>query len=244
MMVLCPNHHDEATNGGLDEKQQRKHKEKPFNILHGYSKGQLTIKQEDTSINIGGYLFIAGQGPLIMIDQEPLFSLALSPFGSLLIDLKLYDEKKNLVAEIIENEWIAYAAPLPWDLEFSYQELIIRSASRKIALNINSKKDPVSIKGSLWGKDRLLEIDNKSITAGQARLIGHGRIIGFTLMLESGKTTGLSLAPQNNIILSDPRLSERTERNDPCPCGSGTKWKKCGFLETEIHKHYLKQKNL
>ncbi len=25
-------------------------------------------------------------------------------------------------------------------------------------------------------------------------------------------------------------------RNDPCPCGSGKKWKKCGLLNTEEHQ--------
>jgi preprotein translocase subunit SecA len=28
-------------------------------------------------------------------------------------------------------------------------------------------------------------------------------------------------------------------RNDPCPCGSGKKWKKCGELNTEEHKELL-----
>jgi preprotein translocase subunit SecA len=28
-------------------------------------------------------------------------------------------------------------------------------------------------------------------------------------------------------------------RNDPCPCGSGKKWKKCGMLNTEEHRNNL-----
>ncbi len=31
-------------------------------------------------------------------------------------------------------------------------------------------------------------------------------------------------------------------RNDPCPCGSGKKWKKCGELNTEEHKALMKSK--
>ncbi len=30
-------------------------------------------------------------------------------------------------------------------------------------------------------------------------------------------------------------------RNDPCPCGSGKKWKKCGYLNTAIHKTKISQ---
>ncbi|HYF10381.1 MAG TPA: preprotein translocase subunit SecA [Candidatus Paceibacterota bacterium] len=32
---------------------------------------------------------------------------------------------------------------------------------------------------------------------------------------------------------------ERVGRNDPCPCGSGKKWKKCGDLNTEEHQRLM-----
>jgi preprotein translocase subunit SecA len=32
---------------------------------------------------------------------------------------------------------------------------------------------------------------------------------------------------------------EKIGRNDPCPCGSGKKWKKCGELNTEEHKQLI-----
>lgn len=35
---------------------------------------------------------------------------------------------------------------------------------------------------------------------------------------------------------------EKIGRNDPCPCGSGKKWKKCGELETEEHKALMTAK--
>ena len=30
--------------------------------------------------------------------------------------------------------------------------------------------------------------------------------------------------------------ADRIERNDPCPCGSGKKWKNCGLKNTEEHQ--------
>ena len=38
---------------------------------------------------------------------------------------------------------------------------------------------------------------------------------------------------------SRPSVSKKAEvgRNDPCPCGSGKKFKKCGMLNTEEHQH-------
>jgi preprotein translocase subunit SecA len=35
---------------------------------------------------------------------------------------------------------------------------------------------------------------------------------------------------------SESGHGERVGRNDPCPCGSGKKWKKCGLLNTEEHQ--------
>lgn len=43
-----------------------------------------------------------------------------------------------------------------------------------------------------------------------------------------------SLPNQNNVL-----TEIEINRNDPCPCGSGKKWKKCGYLNTEEHKKYL-----
>lgn len=34
---------------------------------------------------------------------------------------------------------------------------------------------------------------------------------------------------------------EKIGRNDPCPCGSGLKWKKCGLLNTEEHQKNMAQ---
>ncbi|HEX4103932.1 MAG TPA: preprotein translocase subunit SecA [Candidatus Paceibacterota bacterium] len=36
--------------------------------------------------------------------------------------------------------------------------------------------------------------------------------------------------------------TEKIGRNDPCPCGSGKKWKKCGLLDTEEHRRNMAQK--
>ncbi|MBI2474369.1 MAG: preprotein translocase subunit SecA [Candidatus Taylorbacteria bacterium] len=35
---------------------------------------------------------------------------------------------------------------------------------------------------------------------------------------------------------------EKIGRNDPCPCGSGKKWKKCGDLSTEEHQRNMQKK--
>ncbi len=38
-----------------------------------------------------------------------------------------------------------------------------------------------------------------------------------------------------------PRRTEKVGRNDPCPCGSGKKFKKCGLLNTSEHQRMMNQ---
>jgi preprotein translocase subunit SecA len=34
-------------------------------------------------------------------------------------------------------------------------------------------------------------------------------------------------------------IEKEINRNDPCPCGSGKKWKKCGYINTDEHNKFL-----
>jgi hypothetical protein len=40
------------------------------------------------------------------------------------------------------------------------------------------------------------------------------------------------------LKIETPKIS----RNDPCPCGSGKKYKKCGLLNTKEHQERMKNK--
>lgn len=45
-------------------------------------------------------------------------------------------------------------------------------------------------------------------------------------------------ASKQAVVVSS--AGEKIGRNDPCPCGSGKKWKKCGELNTEEHQKLIK----
>ncbi|MCX6765217.1 MAG: SEC-C metal-binding domain-containing protein, partial [Candidatus Nealsonbacteria bacterium] len=51
-----------------------------------------------------------------------------------------------------------------------------------------------------------------------------------------------SLKPQPQQVKSIPAGQKEIGRNDPCPCGSGKKWKKCGMLNTEEHQRLMREK--
>jgi hypothetical protein len=48
----------------------------------------------------------------------------------------------------------------------------------------------------------------------------------------------MNVVPQS--VTSNTNTSgEKIGRNDPCPCHSGKKWKKCGMLNTEEHQRNI-----
>lgn len=228
MMVLCPNHHAEANALVLDESEQRDRKANPFNCERGFAAGQLALKQRSTEIDLGGHCFVADAGEVIRVDGDVLMAIDLSATGSLLVTLRLFDHEDNLVAEVVENEWISHD-PLPWDIEFRYRELKIRNAPRNIALTIDCRDEPVAIRGHLWRKGRLLEIDDHGLHVDDAHLVGSGKIVGAAIELDASEgATGFRLVPQQpGPKTSVRRASPKVGRNDPCPCGSGRKFKRC-----------------
>ncbi len=52
---------------------------------------------------------------------------------------------------------------------------------------------------------------------------------------------GLSAAAMGGAAPQPPSGGD-VGRNDPCPCGSGKKWKQCGLIGTEKHKQLMAQK--
>ena len=38
------------------------------------------------------------------------------------------------------------------------------------------------------------------------------------------------------VGLASPKLHAEVSRNDPCPCGSTKKWKKCGMINSQEHQ--------
>jgi preprotein translocase subunit SecA len=69
----------------------------------------------------------------------------------------------------------------------------------------------------------------------------------FKLAQESGPgsaSTGVAIPGLNIPVtpsVSAASSGEKIGRNDPCPCGSGKKWKKCGLLNTEEHQKNMAQ---
>ncbi len=176
MMVLCPNCHDEATQGSITTKEQRDYKADPYNVKNGYSQGFLKINDESDNIVIGTNIFNCN-GKLIVVDGEELVSARLDENGNLDFSLKLYNESNNLVLNVQNNEWVT-GDVLPWDIKARYQSLVIQRKSGEIIFEIDTRTTPIKIRADLWKNHANIIIDEK-------QLLVNG---GFIILASSGST--------------------------------------------------------
>jgi len=70
-----------------------------------------------------------------------------------------------------------------------------------------------------------------------------GNVFDLLSKLISNGVNGLAAAPAPIITFSaPPEDAGEIGRNDPCPCGSGKKWKQCGLKNTPEHQANLAKK--
>jgi hypothetical protein len=103
MMVLCNNHHDEATAGVFTEAQQREAKASPRNKRDGHAGGLLRVTQPDCRIALADSTFVVGDGSVVEFNEEPLLEVGLGEARNLLLDLSLYDQSDQLLTRVEEK---------------------------------------------------------------------------------------------------------------------------------------------
>ncbi len=100
-------------------------------------------------------------------------------------------------------------------------------------------RDSVRLRG--YGqRDPLQEFKNEGFTLFQRLLDEVNKNIVHTIFK-------VNTAPQpiNRVEGGGDSVEDKTiGRNDPCPCGSGKKYKRCGLLQTEEHKKLMAQKSV
>jgi hypothetical protein len=187
IMLLCPNHHHEATVGAMKEEEQKPYKNSPYNVNQGFVQGKLKLNQTEPEIIIGSTTFI-GRGEMICVDKEALISLGLES-GRLQLSVRLYDKNDDLVAEIKDNEWVS-GDPLPWDLESGFQTLRIRRRIGDISLEIDARETPIKMRADIWRKGQNYKISQSELSVDgavvQASIVG-GTIEGLCLNIDTLK---------------------------------------------------------
>lgn len=163
IMLLCPEHHDEVTDGAMQLKEQLYYKNNPYNIINGNVIGKLKINQEHPVITLGRVEFVGRCE--VVVDNETILYVGLDNSASfdksyrLSISLKLYNQNDELLINIRNNEWIS-GDHILWDIQADHQYLILRRKLGDIAIEINAKKYPVFLRADLWRKKQHILLHN------------------------------------------------------------------------------------
>jgi hypothetical protein len=166
----------------------------------------LHTRQKYCAVLAGGVLLV-GEGPVIVADGEPLLSLAPGASGHVRLSVNLRDENDNVVALIEDNEWISGDAAV-WDMESDHQKLVVRSAAKRVALNLSMKGEPAYLRAKFWHSGYLVDLRGigirvNGIDAGQHLSEGLA-FAGMTLDLDTS-IPRVQLSPQlkNAMIVSE-----------------------------------------
>jgi hypothetical protein len=201
MMVLCPNHHHEATVRAVTEEEQRRWKDQPSNIASGCVDGLLKITEPGVAVHVGTNDLV-GPGFKFVVDGAPLLALDRDGDGRLQLSLDLYDAADSLLLSIQRNEWIA-GDPMPWDIEFSHRKLVLRRKSGETTLSIDARQAPVLLRGQLWRKGQLFDMNGEALRFnGVVRDVSFAELGLVGMYFSADTTLGMFR------LVPDPRFGE------------------------------------
>jgi preprotein translocase subunit SecA len=141
---------------------------------------------------------------------------------------KLYNEKKVRVGELLMKQLERFVFLRVIDQLWQEHLDTMEHLRDSVRLRGYGQRDPLQEfkrEGFDLFQNLLAEVDNQ--------------VIHTIFKVEIAPQPVNKVPPANNNVSSS---SDEPGRNDPCPCGSGKKWKKCGMLNTEEHQKRMAQK--
>jgi preprotein translocase subunit SecA len=141
---------------------------------------------------------------------------------------KLYSEKKTRVGESVMKQ-----------LERFVFLRVIDQLWQEHLDTMEHLRDSVRLRG--YGqRDPLLEFKREGFELFQNLLAEVDNQVIHSIFKVEIAPQPVNKVPEANNNVSGS--SDEPGRNDPCPCGSGKKWKKCGMLNTKEHQENMAKK--
>ena len=162
MMTVCSRCHDIITSGVIPYEEQKILKKNPLNKSKNHVNGEIFLRRN--TVTIGNSKFRCN-GPLIVVDGEPIIVTTHDLDGNVLLTLSLYDEDNNLLIKIVENEWIVRPSDT-WDLESSPRKIVLRQQSKNISLEICLIDNDLKLIGKFWKNGHLVKTKAEGIVVG------------------------------------------------------------------------------
>jgi preprotein translocase subunit SecA len=135
---------------------------------------------------------------------------------------------KNHIIGILDMLWMTNLE----DLEALQESVGLRAYAQRDPL-VEYRHEASGLFKSFWGNFNAWIFNNMFKLAQNA---AEGDVTG-------ARGANSSVNPNSNIFAAastnEAGAGKKIGRNDPCPCGSRKKWKKCGLLNTEEHQNNI-----
>jgi len=162
MMAVCSRCHDIITSGVIPQEEQRNFKKNPHNKSNNNVNGEIFLRKN--TVTVGNSKFRC-DGPLIIVDGEPIITTTHDFDGNVLLTLSLYDENNNLLIKIVENEWIVRPSDT-WDLESSPKKIVLRQKPKNVSLEIQLVDNELKLAGKFWKNGHLIKTNDEGMIIG------------------------------------------------------------------------------
>jgi hypothetical protein len=207
MAPLCSRCHELAGTRAISAEEVRACKAAPFNEKQGFANGLLWAPKQ-TGVTTGtGPQALSFRGIHVKVDGETLLHIQ-ERQEQLWISGVFRDRFDRVRAELRWNFWTV-APEEVWDWEAVPRWIRLRSAARKIELEIDARKEQLRVRAKLWKNGRLFELGDGGVQWGAGGIQGIG--LGGGLVVE---------VPSSS--LGKPPFT-----NEPCPCESRLEFVRC-----------------
>jgi hypothetical protein len=241
MTYLCGRCHGKVTRGFVSKETVWDWKRRPWCIEHGRCHESFDVGRREFYLWVGGAKVSRIQDVLTYDDECILRIRGPEDDGApYRLSAKFHDESGRKALEIVDNEWCAESSA--FDIICENGKVGIRTPkgfALKIVcfppdgivleqidmlydgLRIESDRQGLSITGPKGGS---LSVSGRLLTAVED---------GCSLFTFSSQASGLvigkgvQVAPLNERMPQKALRSYACRRNEPCPCGSGKKYKRC-----------------
>ncbi len=252
--LLCPNHHDRKNKSIQEIKAAY---DAPEAKRVGYSHDpEFRTCHRPVKVRLGNVVF-KDPGKVLRVGGEVLLAVEDLEEGRLGLTGRFYDRQGRLILEIDRNEWRTLAGN--WDVERAGNALVIRERSYKLSLRVIAESDHAITFDNLSmnyrdvalvsSEGKVIEISYKGepiVTHWPSEKGGMGiETEGFLDIDENGRLSpihGPTTIGAGTLRIGNPveerearrarpyvRSEPKVGRNEPCPCGSGLKYKRCHY---------------
>ncbi len=171
---------------------------------------------------------LAGAG-----DGEATLRSQLEAKSAELGEARLIEELKRLILQVIDMHWVDHLEAM----EYLRGSVRLRAYGQRDPL-IEYRREGLQMFKDL--EDRIYDEVLKLLPNIGAQF--KQEAVQLRTIHESVSQIGSAQQAADTNALKNFKPELKIGRNDPCPCGSGKKWKKCGELNTPEHERLLAQK--